>query len=219
MSILNKIKSRLIYFLEIDCLKTVYFRVRFNLPSNVHFNICPQSIIKISESAELKILNGQFRINASWTSGRARRNKSELILCENSKLIIESDFYMYQGASIFVAPNATLKIKGGWSFMNTNTILNCFEYIEIGSGVYISDNVSIQDSDNHIIIGQELKMTQPIIIKDHVWIGKNVTILKGVLIGEGAIVGAGSVVTKSVLPGTVVAGNPARVIKENIQWK
>ena len=42
----------------------------------------------------------------------------------------------------------------------------------------------------------------------------NVIILKGVTIGEGAIVGAGSVVTRSVPPFTVVAGNPARVIKE-----
>jgi len=216
---LNKIKSRVFSYMEIDCLKTIYFRIRLNLSANVRFNICPQSIVKISKSAELKILHGQFRINASWTNGRARRNKSELILRENSKMIIEKDFYMYQGASIFVAPKATLRIKGGWSFINTNTVINCFEYIEIGTGVYVSDNVTIQDSDNHVIVGQEHKMTQPIIIEDHVWIGKNVIILKGVTIGKGAIVGAGSVVTKSVLPGTAVAGNPARVIKDNIEWK
>ena len=45
------------------------------------------------------------------------------------------------------------------------------------------------------------------------WIGFDVTILKGVTIGEGAVIGAKSVVTKDVEPWTVVAGNPAVVVK------
>jgi acetyltransferase-like isoleucine patch superfamily enzyme len=47
-----------------------------------------------------------------------------------------------------------------------------------------------------------------------VWIGFNCIILKGVTIGEGSVVGAGSVVTKDVPPWTIVAGNPARIIRE-----
>jgi acetyltransferase-like isoleucine patch superfamily enzyme len=53
----------------------------------------------------------------------------------------------------------------------------------------------------------------PTTIKKGASIGSNATILCGVTVGEGAIVGAGSVVTKDVLPGTIVAGNPARVIR------
>lgn len=49
---------------------------------------------------------------------------------------------------------------------------------------------------------------------NNVWIGSNVTILPGVTIGDNAIVGAGSVVTKDVLKNTIVAGNPAKIIKE-----
>lgn len=52
-----------------------------------------------------------------------------------------------------------------------------------------------------------------IIIKDDVWIGLNVTILSGVVIGQGAVIGAGSVITKDVPPYSIVAGNPAKVIK------
>ena len=54
----------------------------------------------------------------------------------------------------------------------------------------------------------------PVKIEDAVWIGVNCTILKGVTIGEGSVVGAGSVVTKNVPPWTIVAGNPARIIRE-----
>ncbi len=53
----------------------------------------------------------------------------------------------------------------------------------------------------------------PVVIEDHVWIGFNLAILKGVTMGKGAIIGAGSVVTKDVEPFTVVAGNPAKIIK------
>ncbi|ETA74021.1 2,3,4,5-tetrahydropyridine-2-carboxylate N-succinyltransferase [Ligilactobacillus equi DPC 6820] len=55
---------------------------------------------------------------------------------------------------------------------------------------------------------------QPVTIEDDVLIGANAVVLEGVRIGKGAIVGAGSVVTKDVAPGTVVAGSPAKVIKE-----
>lgn len=54
----------------------------------------------------------------------------------------------------------------------------------------------------------------PVKICDKAWIGFNSIILKGVIIGEGAIVGAGSVVTKDVPPWMIVAGNPARIIRE-----
>lgn len=57
-------------------------------------------------------------------------------------------------------------------------------------------------------------VTKPIKVCSHAWIGLNCLILKGVTIGRGAIVGAGSVVTKDVPAWTVVAGNPARVVKE-----
>ena len=55
---------------------------------------------------------------------------------------------------------------------------------------------------------------RPIVIEDKVWLGINSTILTGVRIGYGSIVGANSVVTKDVPAMTVVAGNPARIIKE-----
>jgi len=54
----------------------------------------------------------------------------------------------------------------------------------------------------------------PTIIRKRASLGSNATILCGITIGEGAVVGAGSVVTKDVAPDTVVAGNPARVLKK-----
>ncbi len=54
----------------------------------------------------------------------------------------------------------------------------------------------------------------PVVIEDHVVVGANAVILEGVRVGAGAVVAAGAIVTKDVAPRTVVAGSPARVIKD-----
>jgi len=67
--------------------------------------------------------------------------------------------------------------------------------------------------------GNKINKSKPIKIGNHVWVGKGCAILKGVTIGDGAIVGAHSVVTKDIPPRTLVAGVPAKIIKENVNWK
>ena len=91
--------------------------------------------------------------------------------------------------------------------------------------VHIGDNVlmgkyCIGITRNHgfilkdkLIIEQGYTQEEPIYIGNDVWIGHRVTILPGVHIADGCVIGAGSVVTKDTLPYSVVAGNPARVIK------
>lgn len=58
------------------------------------------------------------------------------------------------------------------------------------------------------------KRSPGITIEDDVWIGANVTLLKGLTIGTGAVVGAGSVVTRTVAPYTIVAGVPAKKLRD-----
>ena len=152
--------------------------------------------------------------------GNARRSVSELILDERATLDVTGNFALYQGASLYVAPDAQFIVHGS-SYINTNSVVNCFSRIELGKDVAISDDVRIQDSDNHHIYenGVEKPMTKPIVIGNHVWIGKNVIILKGVHIGDGCIIGAGSVVTRDVPDHCLAVGNPARVIKHDVVWK
>lgn len=86
--------------------------------------------------------------------------------------------------------------------------------ITIGNGVFIGPKVNLI-TINHDPSPDNRSATfgRRIVIEDKVWIGINSTILPGVRIGYGAIVGAQSVVTRDVPPMTVVAGNPARIIK------
>jgi acetyltransferase-like isoleucine patch superfamily enzyme len=57
-------------------------------------------------------------------------------------------------------------------------------------------------------------MVAPIIIGDGVWIASRVTVLPGVFIGDGSVVAAGAVVSRDVAPNTMVAGVPARLVRE-----
>nr|WP_197901559.1 acyltransferase [Rhodocytophaga rosea] len=106
---------------------------------------------------------------------------------------------------------------GNNSYINPNCIIICQEKIEIGNECAISWNFTAMDTDLHHITGSPL--TAPIIIEDNVWIGANVTVLKGVRIGKGAVIAAQAVVTKNVPPHSLVAGNPAKLIREQVEWK
>jgi tetrahydrodipicolinate N-acetyltransferase len=77
------------------------------------------------------------------------------------------------------------------------------------------------DNDGHdfSIDGNPKPSIASIVIEDNVWIGNNCIIKKGVTIGKGAVVASGSVVTKDVPERTVVAGMPAKVIRQNVEWK
>ena len=211
MRILNKIRKALVYIKKYDVLHSLYWYIKLKLPCSASFHVYPNSIVDIHKNAIVDIKNGELAINASWFETRKRRYVSELRILKGGKLIVDGNFALYQGACIHVGEGATLKL-GTNSFLNTNSTLNCFESIEIGKGC-------IHDSDSHILNGEKDKVTAPVKIEDHVWIGKNVTILKGVTIGSGAVIGAGSIVTKSIPAKCLAVGNPAKVIRKNIYWQ
>lgn len=87
------------------------------------------------------------------------------------------------------------------------------EFSVLEEGCWIGPNVVLTNAKYPMSPGAKHQLAGPIIRKG-AKIGANVTILPGVVIGENALVGAGSVVVRDVAPGTVVAGNPARVIRQ-----
>lgn len=95
----------------------------------------------------------------------------------------------------------------------------CFlENVKVGNNVFIGPNVVFAD-DPHPPCPRFLECVKGAVVGDNVSIGSNSTILPGIKIGFGSLIGAGSVVTKDVKPGSVVAGNPAQVIKKVSELK
>lgn len=139
---------------------------------------------------------------------------THLVIKKGGQLILNGQFTLHSGGTIGVQSGAKLTLGSG--FANRHSWISCGCGITIGDEVFIADQVIIRDWDGHSILGRPDKA--PISIGNHVWIGMRAIILKGVTIGDGAVVAAGAVVTKDVPPGAVVAGNPARVVKEGVQW-
>ncbi|HJF54259.1 MAG TPA: sugar O-acetyltransferase [Limosilactobacillus coleohominis] len=106
------------------------------------------------------------------------------------------------------------KVKiGKNTHLNYNTTLMSSDRITIEDNVKIAANCQFL-ANNHDLYDREKLLCAPITIKNNAWLGAGVTVLAGVTIGENSVVGAGAVVTKDVAPNTIVAGVPAKVIKE-----
>ena len=175
------------------------------------------SLLKLDKTAKIVLCGGNFLFGGAKIS--SSDSISRLVMEKNSKLILKGNYGFSCGADILLKENAVLSL--GNSSANYNCQIRCGNKIEIGDNCTFGRHVSILDSDFHVIkeTNAVINPSKPIIIADNVWVGHSAMILKGVTIGEGAIVAAGAVVTKDVPPHSIVAGNPAKVIKENINWE
>lgn len=128
----------------------------------------------------------------------------------------------------FDSPGGSIRI-GDRCFLGASHLV-CHTGITIGDDVVMSWGVTVVDHDSHSLdwnvrqhdvarwMNGEKRWDgvtiAPVTIANRAWIGFGASILKGVTIGEGAVIGANSVVTRDVPPFAVVAGNPARVVRQ-----
>ena len=118
-------------------------------------------------------------------------------------------------------------LKNDISVHRTNIAAYAFSVLHIGEDVMMADYVMIHAGDGHAIFeiqeGGKYKhvnecTNDKIVIGDHVWIGYACKILNGARIGDGSIIGASSLVNKKFPNNVVLAGIPAKVVRENIAW-
>lgn len=168
----------------------------------------------IDKSAKI-ILKSNFTMGLKQV--KSSHLETRLLMESDTTLTINGSFTMYCNSYIRIVKGGHLKLNSG--FINENVQITCASLMTIGGDCAIGRDVIIRDYDGHTIDEPGFEITKPITIGNHVWIGNRATILKGVTIGNGAIIAAGAIVTKDVPSGCVVAGIPAKVIKENVKWK
>lgn len=101
---------------------------------------------------------------------------------------------------------------GDGTYLNRNTEIVASAAVTIGRDCKIGRDVLIMDTDQHAVPGQALER-DPVVIEDRVWIGARAIVLKGARLGHDSVIAAGAIVTRDVPAWTIVAGQPARVIR------
>jgi len=96
--------------------------------------------------------------------------------------------------------------------------------IIIGNDALFSANIKFRTGDSHSVLdcqtGVRTNHSKDIVLGDHVWVGNSVFVLKGANIGDHSIIAIGSVVPGKKYPAnSIIGGNPAKVIKSNVDWQ
>lgn len=155
--------------------------------------------------------------SVSFLKGRLRlHNNTDVYVADGANLIINGDVDIFSNCKITCLGKGQLVLNGG--FVNERSQILSYSLIEIGSDCAIGCDVIIRDYDFHKLDIDSYEVSKPIHIGNHVWIGQRAMILKGVSIGDGAVVAAGAIVTHDVPANCVVAGIPAKVIREHVNW-
>ena len=157
-----------------------------------------------------------------WTHWKLFSRKRMIRLCQKKFLSfgisseVRPGAYVVGCSQISIGERVVIRpasmIHGESNSIKNTIIID--DNVMMGSGVHIYVENHRFDNRDLDIIDQGHSPAKLVHLKRGCWIGANAIILPGVVVGENSVVAAGSVVSKEVPKGTVVAGNPARVIKE-----
>jgi len=177
----------------------------------------PSAWQSILAGGELCIGQGTRLDGASLTA----RDPTGCVLAIGDECLIECSIVLEKSRSRVHIGSRT-QVGGG-------TLLDAACDIHIGDDVLIAFGALIMDHNSHSLAFRDRSHDvegwlrgqkdwthverAPVTIGDKAWVGARAIILKGVSVGEGAIVAAGSIVTKDVPAWTIVAGNPAQVVR------
>lgn len=156
-------------------------------------------------------------------------DRCQLVKCNmrfygnNNRVVIDDNCYLNNVTFWVEDDNNVIHIKKRTSICG-KTDLACIEgtEIEIGEDCLFSSNIIFRTGDSHSVLnleGARINPSKKIMIGDHVWIGQNCFIGKGSEVAQNSIVGACAVVTRKFdRKNIAIAGNPAKIVKENIDW-
>lgn len=214
------------------------------LRTNHNLRILASKVYSLIGSNSCKL---KGKDNQLVTKGTFRRHCKIRVYGDNNRIVFAESLYGIRNVMINIFGNNNL-IQIGKNFAtdglcfsieddNNKIILgeNCHggvnselaaiegTEIVLGDDCMLSANITVRTGDSHSVLNaqsrQRINQSKSVIIGNHVWIGNTVLIFKGTEIGPHSIVAGGSVVTgKTFLENCIIGGNPAKVIKENIDW-
>ena len=193
-------------------IKYYQYRLRWKINLLAHPKAHNQGLENISTTGLLNVGCGEYYGFTTPSDGTS--------LNVAGKLIIEGDSVIGRGCRVDVGRNGRM-IVGPDSYVSLFTLFIVMNSLTLGSGSTISWQCMFLDEDFHHLEYEERKPVgnKGITIGNHVWVGARSTLYQGTVIADGCVVAANSVVRGiHNQPNCLIAGHPAKVIKENVRW-
>lgn len=139
-----------------------------------------------------------------------------------AKIVFKGKANMASGCNIELSKKACLEVGDNF-YCNVNTIISVNKRIRFGSDVLTGWNCVFIDGDGHQVVDEDSKLVNPsqdIVVGNHVWFASYASVLKGSTLPDNCIVAFKANVSGSFCEeNTIIGGNPAKIIKKNINWK
>lgn len=199
------------YFIIIF-MKSLFYKLKYNK----YLFVYPFTEIKGIENMEIS-----KALHIGTVNHELNHHKDLTKISVRGKLqILGEHYHIGRGCRIDIGKNSELKIgKGGFINPFTNIIVR--HGVSIGENTYISWNCLLLDEDYHTVnYDGKAEKNKKIEIGNHVWIGTGVSVYQGTRIADGCVVASDSVLRGEYnQPNCIIAGHPAKIIKENISWE
>lgn len=210
------IKRLLFLLMHVNLCKFIWFNFfSKNIIRNGKYYLFPIRGTKLILDRTCKIeLNGNLVLNDMKHKGS--HEETILHICAEGLLQIKGEVSIASNSSIDILKNAEISL--GQLNANYGMVVVCANKMIVEENVEFGRNVILYDSSFHPTEINKKVNGRPLHIKKHVWLCTGVCIAKGVTIGEGAICGINSTVTRNVKDHTMVMGNPAKCMMENVEW-
>lgn len=140
---------------------------------------------------------------------------------DNNRLIIDPKARLLGPVRILMEGNATLHLGENCGVRGVDFKIKNGT-VTVGKLAMFSYGIKVRNHDSHRVFmqGESEPCNSPadVVIGNHTWICQDASILKGVSIGDDSIVAFGAVATRSCPPNSILAGNPAKIVKTGITW-
>lgn len=229
-----KLKDKRNYFIDhfiegiLSIPKTLYFnfsvlplRQALKLPVFVSYKVKLRGVNSRTVKINGKLTFASIRIGLGASRFSVECSRKGLISIENGLIEIGERTGLSEGV-ILDAKNAKITLGKHFRCNYATMIVAENDDIVFGDEVVLGWHVNIRNFDGHCIVENGIRKPNSgkIIIGNHVWICAHSDILKGVRIGNDSVVGYGSLVTKEFSDSNIlIAGRPAKIIKQSINWE
>ncbi len=148
-----------------------------------------------------------------------------IVIYGDDNCVVIGEKCIFDSVTIHIEDNNNNVVIGDRTTVQKNTELACIEGCEliVGEDCMLSSDISLRTGDSHSIITMDGKRTnhsKSVYIGNHVWIGMRALVMKGSKVLDNSIIGAGSLVTGNFNQKNIMlAGIPAKMINENVDWK